>query len=178
VDGQLQRDTQKRTADELQTLTRIVQAAIGYNAERGDIVEVANLSFDTSALTESDFLQEQQQNKELIDDLIKYGIYALLILLLFFLILRPVFRKVVEIFTHTGREGYNGIDARGRIGRERMTALQQARDDAEIERELMEQYRIPKSSKKMGIIREKVVEFAGGNIDETASLVRSFLVED
>ncbi len=178
VDGQLQKDTQKRAPEELQTLTRIVQAAIGYNAERGDIVEVANLSFDTSALTESDFLQVQQKNKELVDDLIKYGIYALIILLLFFLVLRPVFRKVVEIFTNAGRSGYNGIDARGRIGRERMTALQQARDDAEIERELMEQYRIPKSSKKMGIIRDKVVEFAGGNIDETASLVRSFLVED
>lgn len=177
IDGQLQRDIIKRSPEELQTFTRLVQAAVGYNAERGDIVEVANLSFDTSALTESDFLQEKEKNKELIDDLIKYGIYALIIILLFFLILRPIFKKVIEIIKDTGDSRYEGMNTR-RLDRSKMSAFQEARDNAEIEKELIEQYKIPKSSKKSSIIRNKVVDFAGKNIDETASLVRSFLVED
>ncbi|HLP47866.1 MAG TPA: flagellar basal-body MS-ring/collar protein FliF [Candidatus Kapabacteria bacterium] len=177
IDGQLQRDIIKRSPEELQTFTRLVQAAVGYNAERGDIVEVANLSFDTSALTESDFLQEKEKNKELIDNLIKYGIYALIIILLFFLILRPIFKKVIEIIKDTGDSRYEGMNTR-RLDRSKMSAFQEARDNAEIEKELIEQYKIPKSSKKSSIIRNKVVDFAGKNIDETASLVRSFLVED
>lgn len=176
VDGQLQKDIRKRTPEELQTLTRLVQVAVGYNTERGDIVEVVNLSFDTSALAESDFLQEQEKKQLFINDLIKYGIYALIILLLFFLILRPVFKKVIEIFKDSNTR-YEGIDTH-KLDRKKIIALQEARDNAEIERELIEQYKIPKSSKKSSIIREKVVDFAGKNIDETASLVRSFLVED
>lgn len=161
LDGQLQKEIIKRTPDELQTLTRLVQLAIGYNAERGDIVELANLSFDTSAVTESDFLLEREKNQELVNELIKYSIYALLFLLLFFLVLRPVFKKVFEIFKNAERAR---MDIR-RFEQAEMAA-RQAMDEAS------------KSSKKSSIIRNKVVDFAEKNVDETASLVRSLLVED
>jgi flagellar M-ring protein FliF len=176
VDGRLQKDILKRSPEELETYTRLIQLAIGYNAERGDVIEVANLSFDTSALTENDFLQEQEQNKQLIYDLFKYGFYIILLLLLFLLI-RPVFRKAAEIVRSAAHPGYDGINMHG-LDRAKISAIQDAMDKAEIERELLEQYKIPKSSKKSSIIRDKVIDFAGKNIDETASLVRSLLVED
>lgn len=164
VDGQLQKEIIKRSPEELQTLTRLVQLAIGYNAERGDIVELANLSFDTSAVTESDFLLAREKNKELINELIKYSIYVLLFLLLFFLILRPVFRKVIEIFKNAER---SQVDIR-RLDQEMAAQhiMDQTMDEAS------------KSSKKSSNIRDKVVDFAEKNVDETASLVRSLLVED
>jgi hypothetical protein len=59
-----------------------------------------------------------------------------------------------------------------------LAALQEAKDEAEIEQELMEKYKIPKSTKKMGIIRTKVKKFAMENVDEAATLVKSFLIED
>jgi flagellar M-ring protein FliF len=177
VNGELQKEPIKRTAQELAALTRIVQAAVGYNSDRGDIIEVVNLAFDTSAVTESDFLQEKQRSQQFISDMIKYGIYILGILLLFFLVVRPIVKKTIEIFKNIGKPKAAEIEI-PRIDSEKMAALQDARDDVEIETELMEQYKIPKASKKMSIIRQKVVEFAEENIDETASLVRSFLVEE
>jgi len=65
-----------------------------------------------------------------------------------------------------------------RVDSEKVAALQEARDEADIERELMEKYKVPKSTRKMGFIRQKVKKFAEDNLDEAASLVRSFLIED
>lgn len=177
VDGELQRDVQKRTPEELTALRRVVQAAIGFNQARGDVVEVVNLSFDNSAATESDYMEEKQRTRQLIDDAVKYGGIALGVLLVFFLIVRPVAKKIVEIFKNIGKPRQEEIEI-PKIDGEKMSALQEARDDAEIERELVEQYKVPKASKKMGIIKQKVIEFAEDNLEETASLVRSFLVED
>lgn len=177
VDGQIQKEVKKRSADELEALKRLVQAAVGYNSERGDIVEVVNLAFDTSVVTETDFNQKKQENRELIDSIIKYGSIALGVLFVFFFILRPIFKKMSDIFKNIGKTKQEEIEI-PRIDSEKVAALQDARDDLEIEKELMEQYKVPKASKKMDIIRQKVVEFAEENIDETASLVKSFLIED
>jgi hypothetical protein len=89
----------------------------------------------------------------------------------------PVVKKLKEIFKTIGKPKVEEIEI-PRIDSEKMAALQDARDDIEIERELVEQYKIPKASKKSSIIRQKVVEFAEENVDETASLVKSFLMED
>lgn len=177
VNGELQKVPQKRTPEELAALTRIVQAAVGYNATRGDTVEVVNLAFDTSAITESDFLQGRRESEKLINDLIRYGVYVIGAILLFLLIVRPIIKKTSEIFKNIGKPKVEEIEI-PRIDGEKMAALQDARDDVEIEKELMEQYKIPKASKKMGIIRQKVVEFAEENVDETASLIKSFLMEE
>jgi alcohol dehydrogenase class IV len=64
------------------------------------------------------------------------------------------------------------------VDSEKLSALQEAKDEIEIERELMEKYKIPKSTRKMGIIREKVKRFASENTDDAASLVKSFLIGD
>lgn len=177
VGGELQKVPQKRTPEELAALTRIVQAAVGFNATRGDTVEVINLAFDNSAVTESDFLQGRRESEKLINDLIRYGVYVIGAILLFFLIIRPIIKKTSEIFKNIGKPKVEEIEI-PRIDGEKMAALQDARDDVEIEKELMEQYKIPKASKKMGIIRQKVVEFAEENVDETASLIKSFIMED
>lgn len=177
VGGELQKVPQKRTPEELAALTRIVQAAVGFNATRGDTVEVVNLAFDNSAVTESDFLQGRRESEKLINDLIRYGVYVIGAILLFFLIIRPIIKKTSEIFKNIGKPKVEEIEI-PRIDGEKMAALQDARDDVEIEKELMEQYKIPKASKKMGIIRQKVVEFAEENVDETASLIKSFIMED
>ena len=98
-------------------------------------------------------------------------------LLLFFLIVKPIISKTIEIFRNIGKPKHEEIEI-PRIDSEKMAALQDARDDAEIEKELMETYKVPKASKKMGIIRQKVLEFAEENLEETASLVKSFLMEE
>lgn len=177
VDNELQKQPQKRTTEELAAFTRIVRAAVGFNAARGDVVEVVNLAFDNSAAAESDYLEERQKSEYFWNELKKYGVPTVVVLLIFFLVILPVVKKLKEIFKTIGKPKVEEIEI-PRIDSEKMAALQDARDDIEIERELVEQYKIPKASKKSSIIRQKVVEFAEENVDETASLVKSFLMED
>jgi hypothetical protein len=59
-----------------------------------------------------------------------------------------------------------------------LLAIREAKDEADIERELREKYKVSRSAKKMTIIRDKVKRFASENKDETATLVKSFLYED
>jgi flagellar M-ring protein FliF len=176
-DGELVRQAQKRTQQEIDTIQRIVQASIGFNSQRGDVIEVANLSFDTSSETVSDFYESRQKSRDLIDAAIKYGGYALGLLFLIFVILKPLSKKINEIIREAKMPRAEEIEI-PRVDSDKLSALHEAREEAEIEQELMQKYKVPKSTKKMGFIRQKVKEFAEENIDGTATLVKSFLVED
>src|SRR5690606_28036770 len=44
---------QPRSEEEMQRLTALVRSAVGYNAERGDMVEVVNAQFARAALPET-----------------------------------------------------------------------------------------------------------------------------
>ncbi len=90
---------------------------------------------------------------------------------------KRLFRKIDEIFKETRLPKPGDVEI-SRVDSEKLSALREAKDEAEIERELMEKYKVPRSTKKMGVIRDKVKRFASENKDETASLVKSFLIED
>jgi flagellar M-ring protein FliF len=175
--GELNKQPRKRTADELDAIKKIAQAAVGFNSQRGDVIEVANLPFDTSAETVSEYYHKKQKSEDLINTVIKYGAYALGFFLLIFVVLKPLIRKINEIVREARLPKAEEVEI-PRVDSEKLSALQEAKDEAEIEQELMEKYKIPKSTKKMGIIREKVRKFASENSDEAASLVKSFLIED
>ncbi len=176
-DGELVKVPEKRTQTELDTIKRVVQAAVGFDAQRGDVIEVANLSFDTSSETVSDFLEKKQHTRDLIDAVAKYGGYVIGLFLLIFLIIRPVASKIQMIIKESKLPKAEEIEI-PRVDGEKLSALYEAREEAEIEQELLEKYKVPKSTKKMGYIRQKVKQFAEENIDGAASLVKSFLIED
>jgi len=176
-DGELVREPRKRTTEELDAIKKIVQAAVGFSSQRGDVVEVANLPFDNSSETVSEYYHQRQNREDLINKAIKYGIYFLVVFLGFFLIIRPVMRRLTDIVKQAKMPKATEIEI-PRVDSEKLTALQEAKDEAEIERELMDKYKVPKSTRKMGFIRQKVKKFAEENLDETASLVKSFLMEE
>ncbi|UCH95544.1 MAG: flagellar M-ring protein FliF [Candidatus Aminicenantes bacterium] len=176
-DGKLIKRTRKRTPEELEAIKKIARAAVGFNSQRGDVIEVANLPFDTSAETVSQYYHKKQKSKDLIDSLIKYGAYALGFILLIFVILKPLVKKIKEIVKDALSPKPAEVEI-PRLESEKLLALQEAKDEAEIEQELLEKYKIPKTAKKMGIIRDRVKKFAAENVDEAAALVKSFLIED
>ncbi|MCP4214154.1 MAG: flagellar M-ring protein FliF [bacterium] len=177
VGGKPKKRPVKRTPEQLTALKQLVRASIGFNSARGDIVEVVNLPFDTSVATESEYYQEKQDKRQLYEKLGWTGLYALIAIMAYLIVVRPVFRKMSEIMKNLGKPKIEEIEI-PRVDSDKMAALQSAKDEAEIEKELLEQYKVPKSSKKMGIIKQKVMEFAEDNIDGTTSLVKSFLMEE
>jgi flagellar M-ring protein FliF len=86
-----------RSAEEMQSLTKLVQSAVGYDEQRGDKVEVVNLRFTQGdepideparplfGLTKNDYMR--------IAELVVMGVVAILILLM---VVRPLMKRVLE----------------------------------------------------------------------------------
>jgi flagellar M-ring protein FliF len=89
---------QPRTADELRTLTALAQAAVGFDAARGDVVTVQDLAFDQnrSVGAISPLTQLLHQSLDLLEHspvLVKYGSLLVGLLLLILFAIRPALRS-------------------------------------------------------------------------------------
>lgn len=178
TDGKLQRTSRARSAAELEKLRKLVQASLGFNQARGDTIEVTNLSFDTASETESDYETSRERSSELVRTIVTYASWLIGLLLLFFLLLKPMARRLGVIFRRGGSLGTTEMMEIPRFDGGKMAELQEAKDAVEIEKELLEKYKQPKEAKKMAIIRDRVKEFAQKEPDAAASLIRSFLMEE
>lgn len=177
TDGEMVKQSIPQSPEMLDSIRKIVQAAVGFDSERGDLVEVANLPFDTSGQLEGDYFYQRQRSKDLIDLLVRYGSIVLGGLLVFFLLLRPILRRVTRIVSKALSPSAAELKI-PQVDSEKLDAIQSAKDEIEIEQELRERYKVPKNTKKMVILKERVKEFASNNIDETTSLIKTYLMED
>ena len=93
-----QANWQPRTADELRTLTALAQAAVGFEASRGDLVTVQDLAFDENrtAIAISPLMQMLSRALDTLErnpELVKYGSLLVGLLLLILLAIRPALRR-------------------------------------------------------------------------------------
>ena len=88
-------DYAERSADEIDKIKRLVQAAVGYNEERGDVVDVVNLRFKRPDVPEAEeggvmqMLSPDQWQRLL--ELVILGVF---LLLLFLLGVKPMVRQI------------------------------------------------------------------------------------
>ncbi|GGX79282.1 flagellar M-ring protein [Vogesella alkaliphila] len=84
------------TEKEFGQINNLVKEAVGFNAERGDSVNVVNASFADAVpvLTVQDKVLDFASNNA--SDLLKYGLLLLAILYLLFGVVRPIMRDVVS----------------------------------------------------------------------------------
>lgn len=86
-----------RTPEEMRRYESIVKKAVGYNAERGDEVEVANISFQRIGVSEEEMgAWDGVEKQRFFSGLIRHAITVLSLLLFFLLILRPMVRWLTE----------------------------------------------------------------------------------
>lgn len=84
-----------RTDEEMEKFTSLVKRAVNFDAERGDEIEVASISFETvdrPDLTQQTLLAKFQQYPPLI----KYGVPILFLLFCFFFIVRPLMKRITS----------------------------------------------------------------------------------
>jgi flagellar M-ring protein FliF len=79
-----------RTDEEMATLESIVKRAVNFNETRGDMVEVANISFNTDKLAE---IPEAAGMNSILDGIKAYGSF---ILLTFTYVIRPLIRWLTD----------------------------------------------------------------------------------
>jgi flagellar M-ring protein FliF len=86
---------QPRSADELHNLTALAQAAVGFDAQRGDVVTVQDLAFeDNQAPAEGSIVTRVLEDAEYSPVLIKYAAVLMGLLLVMGLGVRPALKRV------------------------------------------------------------------------------------
>lgn len=80
------------TAEELERITNLVKEAVGFNAARGDTVNVINATFAASPLTENPLPWWQQ---DWFLALVKWGVVGIVAVLLLLLVVRPVMHRML-----------------------------------------------------------------------------------
>ncbi len=81
---------QPRSPDELQKIEALVKSAVGFNAERGDQVTVANIPFQDSGLSEEE--PAPWYEAPFAQALLKNGLIGLAFLALLFFVVRPLMK--------------------------------------------------------------------------------------
>jgi len=89
-----------RSADELEQLARLVRSAVGFDADRGDLVEISNLRFINPTTV---FEESNEKPFEVMgfsrDDLMRLGetlMLGLIALLVMLLVVRPMLNRIMQ----------------------------------------------------------------------------------
>jgi flagellar M-ring protein FliF len=151
------------TPDELERMTALVKEAVGFNADRGDTVNVVNATFAASPFAENPlpFWQEIW-----FLELVKWAILGLLALLVLLMVVRPLVRRLLTAMDRVGeKQGAKKSDTSA-------SGLPQLEDQA-LE----------------GLLEEDQVELTGGGnvprlgsslqeLDKHIKLARALVAED
>jgi flagellar M-ring protein FliF len=184
VDGTYTRDPsgalvyQPRAQEELDRIAALVRTAIGFDADRGDQIEVVNLRFAEGPpaleLPEEDLLTSLlNPTKEEVLRLAEIAVVALLTLIVLLMVVRPLVMKVIgpEVAKRTGSTLAIATAAPGGEG------------DAEAAPALRESpaARMIELAKVNGQVQqqslERIGELVKGNPVETISVLRSWIHE-
>jgi len=166
VDGRYQENAQTkkvefvpRSADEIQVYDRMVKKAVGFNKKRGDQVEVACMAFDTASMAAELREMKQAQRWELLKTAGKYLLLALVVLLLYLKLLKPLlsyFRQLLQAAAPAPGPQAAGAGGVGRMAEE-----------------VKEEVTIRKERTMM----DKIVDYARENPDEVARIIKIWLKE-
>jgi flagellar M-ring protein FliF len=81
------------TADQMKRITELAQAAVGYDASRGDVISVENLAFDSAPDARESIADRALSTAQSLD-LPRYGAALIGLLALILLVIRPVTRSL------------------------------------------------------------------------------------
>lgn len=81
---------------DLDAIKRAVMASIGYNPERGDLVEVVNVQFRNDELKSYREEIKKMEERAFIYSLVKYGTFFVFLMVFLFLVIRPLVRYLLE----------------------------------------------------------------------------------
>ena len=96
--GKLVEVRHKRQPDELKVISALAQAAIGFNAARGDVVNVENLTFDHAEVEDAGPVTLAERAKQGLSDyatIVRYSVILVLFILVYLLAIRPLQKRVL-----------------------------------------------------------------------------------
>jgi len=106
----------KRTADEMKEIEQLARAAIGIDAERGDLLAVENLSFQEFPAEKPEPPTSLQRSTRLVQQwsgVLRYVGIGFLFLIVYFLILQPIKKQTLATFRALPAKAKAGKDLAG-----------------------------------------------------------------
>ena len=88
----------KRQPEELQHISELAQAAIGFNSTRGDVISVQNLTFDRAEaedLPPTTILDQARKGLSDFSSVVRYAALLALFLLVYILTIRPIQKRIL-----------------------------------------------------------------------------------
>ncbi|MFT4577211.1 MAG: flagellar M-ring protein FliF [Nitrospinales bacterium] len=148
---------QARTPEEMAKYLQMVQSAVGYDAERGDVVQVENIQFDHSQLDKEKAAIERAEQIDLAMEGGKLLVGLIFLIMFFTRVIRPIITwmtTTVEVIPETDHLGAADIDA---VDEDKRRLTEMATEAAHI--------------------RESVNEFVTNDPKYTAGVIRKWLRE-
>ena len=181
ADGSAVKKTTPRSADELKKIRDLISSAVGFDATRGDQLTVENIAFEINPGLDDVKPSFYEKWKELIQPVIRYGAFIILFLLVYFLMIRPVSKKVMapaqEILTPEGE-----LAALAEGAAPGALALDSPKTVKELEAQLDSNAGLllpmPVEIRKSDILRQRITEFIQREPDNAAQVMRMWLTEE
>lgn len=181
VNGVQQAVRKPRSEEEMTKLRAAVAAATGFNEARGDVIEVTNMSFDTTKDQIDLLAEERAKRMEIIKQIASYVSGVLILVFFWLLILRPILKRLDK-----AREideemlGESALDAQMagldiNVGDESGFPKSVEELEREIEAELEESTPIDVEAVKSKVMLKKIEEQANEDPEMIANLVKAMI---
>jgi flagellar M-ring protein FliF len=172
-----------RTPEELKKLREQVSSAVGFLAKRGDELTVENLPFASMINPKAEQEMKQAKWMSLGQQLVWPILYFILGLVIFFLIVLPLLKRVSSALSQPTPLRVRVADGEGGesgTGPRKFTPLKSVSElEAEIEAELnAEGASSAPEAQRRGLIKKRIQESTLADAETVASLVRSWMIED
>lgn len=163
ADGKETRKYIPRTEEELKKYEEIVKKSIGYNAERGDQVEVVSIPFESNiAMNEEEAGAVKSSLLTAALPFLKYVVAIIAIVLVFLFIVKPLMKTILT--PQTGMQNFPGLTASG-SPMSRMSELEAASAYPQVQ------------VSADGKVREEAIKIARDNPQQTAKLLKAWINE-
>ncbi|HEY0235422.1 MAG TPA: flagellar M-ring protein FliF C-terminal domain-containing protein, partial [Afipia sp.] len=163
-----------RTKDELDRISALVRSAIGFDQKRGDQVEIVNLRFADAPSTipateQAGLLGLFQFTKDDIMYFIELGVMSLLGLVVLFMVVRPLVKRVLA------EEAAKKVSAPALTDSSPVSGQPQIASNPDATAQMIDVAQVQGQVHAQSVHR--VGELADRNPSETASIIRQWLTE-
>lgn len=174
--------SEPRSAQEIETIKALVASATGLDTNRGDVITVSNVSFDTSEQVQEMAFVAKEKNTQLILMAVKYLSGILIVILFYFMVVKPIMKRLEQVReSKEGRltlgTGEPGDNYEMVVGDDMKFPKTLEELEKEIESELDESVPVDVESVKTKVMLKKIEEAAGEDPELLANLIKAWLRE-
>ncbi|AHC14578.1 flagellar basal-body MS-ring/collar protein FliF [Salinispira pacifica] len=162
-DGSINRSYTPVSQEQLDRATELIQGAVGFSQNRGDVVTVRTIPFDRSEQhrAEDDEFRKRQQTQQII----LFSLLGIVVLLIIFIVFRLITRE---------------IERRRRLREEELARQHQAMREAALRSAEEESAEVEMSVEERARLemQENAINMAREHPEDVAQLIRTWLMEE